>query len=312
LLRPVADSPVIYLILAHQNENKMVRYDPKNWWGLIFQFHKSDTFRRLFWIILSIAIFSLVIAYLTHEVLGEENFKSTTIFHSLLGFVISLLLVFRTNTAYDRWWEGRRLWGQLVNDTRTISLKLDVFLPKEDLVSRTRMAELLGDFPTILKEHLRNNKVAGKYPTDIHQPNYIAHLILSQINTFYKDKKIQDNEYLSLINDFNTFQTVAGACERIKNTPIPYSYSLFIKKFIFIYILSMPFAMVMEFHYYTALIVPFVFYVFGSLELIAEGIEDPFSTDSDDLPTDQIAKNIGINSQEIFTPYAKTEEEEAV
>ena len=170
----------------------------------------------------------------------------------------------------------------------------------------------MSDFPAILKEHLRNNKVSGKYPTDVHQPNYVAHTILSLITQFYRDKKINDQEYLSLITDFNTFQTVTGACERIKNTPIPYSYSLFIKKFIFIYIISMPFALVMEFHYYTALICPFVFYVFASLELIAEGIEDPFSTDTDDLPTDQIAKNIGINTGEIFTPYVKHEAEEDV
>jgi len=290
----------------------MVKYDPKNWWGLIFQFHKSDTFRRLFWVILSLSIFSLVIAFLTHEVFGEENFKSTTVFHSLLGFVISMLLVFRTNTAYDRWWEGRRLWGQLVNDSRTISLKLDVFVPKDDLGTRLKLAEIMSDFPFILKEHLRNNKVPGKYPVDIHQPNYVAHELLMIIKKLHGDKKVNDTEYLSLINDFNTFQTVVGACERIKNTPIPYSYSLFIKKFIFIYILSMPFAMVMEFHYYTALIVPFVFYVFASLELIAESIEDPFSTDSDDLPTDQIAKNIGINVTEIYTPYVKTDAEENV
>ncbi len=290
----------------------MVKYDPKNWWGLIFQFHKSDTFRRLFWIMLSIAVFSLIIAYLTHEELGEGDYKGTTVFHSLLALVISMLLVFRTNTAYDRWWEGRRLWGQLVNDTRTMSLKLDTFLPKSDRQSRTELAVLMGDFPAILKEHLRNNKVPGKYPIDVHQPNYVASCILKSITQLHRDGKLHDQEYLTLINDFNTFQTVAGACERVKNTPIPYSYSLFIKKFIFIYILSMPFAMVMEFHYWTALIVPFVFYVFASLELIAEGIEDPFSTDSDDLPTDQIAKNIHINSVEIFTPYVKTDEEEPV
>jgi putative membrane protein len=290
----------------------MVKYDPKNWWGLIFQFHKSDTFRRLFWIMLSLTVFSLIIAYVTHEVLGEENFKSTTVFHSILGFVISLLLVFRTNTAYDRWWEGRRLWGQLVNDTRSISIKLDTFLPKEDKESRRKITEALSDFPLVLKEHLRNNKVPGKYPTDVHQPNYVAHSVLTLITGFRKDGKLSDPEYLSLIQDFNLFGTVSGACERIKNTPIPYSYSLFIKKFIFIYILSMPFALVMEFHYYTALIVPFVFYVFASLELIAEGIEDPFSTDSDDLPTDQLAKNIGINTSEIFTPYIKHDAEENV
>jgi putative membrane protein len=288
----------------------MVKYDPKNWWGLIFQFHKSDTFRRLFWIMLSLCVFGLIIAYITHEKLPQENFKSTSVFHTILGFVISLLLVFRTNTAYDRWWEGRRLWGQLVNDTRTISIKLDAFLPKGDISGRTELTALLSDFPLILKEHLRNKKVEGKYPTTVHQPNLVASKLINLITQFHTDKKLNDSQYLSLINDFNTFQTVAGACERIKNTPIPYSYSLFIKKFIFIYIISMPFALVMEFHYFIAIIVPFVFYVLASLELIAEGIEDPFSTDVDDLPTDQLAKNIGINTSEIFNPLIKNEEEE--
>jgi ion channel-forming bestrophin family protein len=290
----------------------MIKYDPKNWWGLIFQFHKSDTFRRLFWVMLSLAIFGLIVAYITHEELGEEKYEGTTVFHSLLGLVISLLLVFRTNTAYDRWWEGRRLWGQLVNDTRSISIKLDTFLPKDELDGRRQMAILLSDFPAILKEHLRDKKVSGKYPTDVHQPNYVSSCILKLITKFYHEKKLTEIQYLSLIQDFNLFGTVSGACERIKNTPIPYSYSLFIKKFIFIYILSMPFALVMEFHYSIALIVPFVFYVFASLELIAEGIEDPFSTDTDDLPTDQLAKNIGINTSEIFTPYIKQDEEEPV
>lgn len=288
----------------------MIKYDPKNWWGLIFQFHKSDTFRRLFWMQVSIVILCLIIAYITHEVFAEGNFKGTTVFHSILGFVISLLLVFRTNTAYDRWWEGRKLWGTLVNDTRSISLKIDAFLPIDDLETRKEFAALMGDFPAVLKEHLRNIKVSGKFPIDVHQPNYVASCILKLITKQHREKKLTDNEYLTLINDFNSFQSVTGACERIKNTPIPYSYSLFIKKFIFIYILSMPFALVMEFHYYTALIVPFVFYVFASLELIAESIEEPFGTDSDDLPSDQLAINIKISVQEIFTPYVKASDEE--
>ncbi len=288
----------------------MVRYDPKNWWGLIFQFHKSDTFRRLFWIMLSIAIFSLIIAYVTHELVGEENFRGTTVFHSILGFVISLLLVFRTNTAYDRWWEGRKLWGGLVNLSRAMSIKLDAFLAKDDKVNRDNLQFLISQYPLILKEHLRDKKVPGYFPIDVHQPNYIATAIIKVFTRMNTEKQLTDNEYLTLIKDVDEYSTICGACERIKNTPIPYSYSLFIKKFIFIYILSMPFALVMEFHYYTALIVPFVFYVLASLELIAEGIEDPFSTDSDDLPTDQIAINIGISVQEIFTPYVKTSDEE--
>jgi putative membrane protein len=88
----------------------MINYDPKSWWGLIFKFHKSDTFRRLLPAMVSVALFCTAIAYLGIEV-WPNHLHSTTAFHSLLGFVISLLLVFRTNTAYERWWEGRRQWG---------------------------------------------------------------------------------------------------------------------------------------------------------------------------------------------------------
>ena len=288
----------------------MIKYDPKNWWGLIFQFHKSDTFRRLFWIIFSLAAFCVIIAYLIHEIVGKEKFYSTTVFHSILGFVISLLLVFRTNTAYDRWWEGRKHWGSLVNLSRALSIKLDAFLHKDDIKARDRLQFLISEYPAIFKEHLREKKVPGNFPIDVHQPNYIATMLLKIFTQLNHEKKINTAEYLSLIKDVDVYSDVCGACERIKNTPIPYSYSLFIKKFIFIYILSMPFAFVIEFHYWTALIVPFIFYVFASLELIAEGIEEPFSTDNDDLPTDQLAANIKISVQEIFTPYIKTSDEE--
>jgi putative membrane protein len=96
------------------------------------------------------------------------------------------------------------------------------------------------------------------------------------------------------------FSEICGACERIKKTPIPYSYSLFIKKFIFVYIVSIPFCFLHPFGYWTALFSVFVFYVLASLELIAEEIENPFGDDANDLPTEQIAKTISANVHEIL------------
>ena len=91
-----------------------------------------------------------------------------------------------------------------------------------------------------------------------------------------------------------------GACERIKNTPIPYSYSIFIKKFIFIYVTTLPLAFVTIFGYYSALIATFIFYVLVSMEVLAEEIEDPFGTDDNDLPTDQLCERIKANVEEVF------------
>ena len=104
----------------------MIRYNPKEWFTFIFRLHKADTFRQLTPMMLSIALYVGVVALLEIEVfnLGKDSHLiNITVMHGMLGFVISLLLVFRTNTAYDRWWEGRRLLGSLVNNSRNLAMK---------------------------------------------------------------------------------------------------------------------------------------------------------------------------------------------
>jgi putative membrane protein len=108
-------------------------------------------------------------------------------------------------------------------------------------------------------------------------------------------------EQLLYINpEITSFTDICGACERIKNTPIPYSYSAFLKKFIFLYIITLPVGYVFQLGYYVVPVTAIVFYVLGSLELIAEEIEDPFGTDDNDLPTVQISNNIHKHVSEII------------
>ena len=111
----------------------MIKYNPKNWFGLIFEFHKSDTLRKLIYVLIIYSLFSLLIVYLE---LHYTNFESTIAIHSLIGFIIGLLLVFRTNTAYDRWWEGRKLVGALVNTSRNLALKLNAIIDEKDKSKR--------------------------------------------------------------------------------------------------------------------------------------------------------------------------------
>jgi len=100
--------------------------------------------------------------------------------------------------------------------------------------------------------------------------------------------------------ELQLFTDIWGACERIKNTPIPFSYSVFIKKFIFFYTITLPFGDVFSLGYYVIPVVAFVFYVLASLELIAEEIEDPFGGDENDIPTEKIAHNIHTHVWEIL------------
>lgn len=134
----------------------MVQYNPKEWFGLIFTFHQSDTFRKLFWVMVSGAIYSFALAYLEIEVLFL-NYKSTPALHSILGFVLSILLVFRTNTAYDRWWDGRKHWGALTNYSRSLAIKLHSIIPNTH-AERAALFELIGLNPKVLAAHLRNKK----------------------------------------------------------------------------------------------------------------------------------------------------------
>lgn len=287
----------------------MVAYNPKDWFGLIFKFHKADTFRKLFWVLLSMAIYTGLVVYIEKEVFDLKYAGSSEI-HSLTGLVISLLLVFRTNTAYDRWWEGRKLWGALVNVSRNFALKLSTFVPQEDKEKRKELASMISAYSNILKDHLRTQDVevlskllpdAVAYDkTNNHIPNVLANRIQEELETMYRENKIGESAYLALINDLNQFTDICGACERIKNTPIPYTYNIFLKKFIFIYTITMPFSFVENFGYWTILVTLFVLYAFVSLEMIAEEIEDPFGEDSNDLPTNNLAKKIGENVNSIL------------
>lgn len=283
----------------------MIIYNPKDWLRLIFTFHRSDTFRVLLPGMLALGLFTLLIDYLIIDVL-KIGHKGTFALHSLLGFVISLLLVFRTNSAYDRWWEGRKLWGTMVNASRDLAMKLNTALAN-DKEEREQWWLLISNYVLACKHHLRGKTSAAlphssmQYPPNfwaesLHVPNAIAGELYTRAYHLRNKGKLSDTSLLSLHHDLQTLVDVIGACERIKNTPIPFGYSLFIKKFIFIYVITMPIAFVADFGYYAIPIVVFVFYVLSSLELIAEEIEDPFGEDDNDLSIDELCQTISKNT----------------
>jgi putative membrane protein len=286
----------------------MINYNPKNWLNFIFSFHKSDTVRMMWKELVYISALSVLIAYVEITFFPEAYFlKNLTAVYSLLGFVISLLLVFRTNTAYDRWWEGRKAWGALVNDSRSLSSKLSALhLTAEEKISFTRLIPL---FVYATKQHLRNQDLKEEASAQLdlndmdlsgNQPLRIVQMLRAEVEQLYQKGTVQHMQWFAINNDLDALIDSLGICERIKNTPIPFSYSLFIKKFIFIYVITMPLAFVPLFGYLSAFISTFVFYALVSMELLAEEIEEPFGIDENDLPTDQLCLTIQNNVQQIF------------
>ena len=287
----------------------MTSYNPKDWISFIFNISKADTFRKLIPMMFLIGLYSAVIAYLEIEywdLPDDSPVKNISIMHGMLGFVISLLLAYRTNTAYDRWWEGRKIWGSLINNSRNLSIKLSVIL--QDEKDRTYFRKMIPSYASILHKHLNDTDTSKQLFDDVdleidhhkHKPNQVVQMLFQKINDLYVSKKITGDQLIILNSEIQSFTEICGACERIKNTPIPYSYSAFIKKFIFIYVLTLPFGYVFNLGYFVIPVVVFIFYVLASLELIAEEIEDPFGKDVNDLPTKKIAESIKKHVDEII------------
>lgn len=285
----------------------MINYNPKDWITFIFHVHKADTIRTLWPLMLSVAAFSGAIAYLelNYLRLAETTYvKNIGMMHNLLGFVISMLLVFRTNTSYDRWWEGRRLLGALTNVSRNFAIKIKALKLKPAHVEFFDYA--IAKYAFALKEHLREKQYFGKNSLLIevdggkHIPNQVAASISSRVFELQANGEITNEQLIILNGDVQQFTEICGGCERIRNTPIPYSYSAFIKKFIFIYVITLPFGWVFSLGYFVVPIVPFILYVLASLELIAEEIENPFGEDPNDLPVSEICNNIEKHVGEIL------------
>lgn len=287
----------------------MIKYNPKTWFKHIVSLKHSDTFTKLWKELIAIGLLTLGIAYL--EVTYVENtepLNSLMQVYSLVGFALSLLLVFRTNTAYDRWWEGRKKWGELVNNSRNLSLKISTLAKHND--DRAYFRRMISNFAFAMKEHLREGvaldqlDLTAKELQEIesfdHKPNYILKGLYTRLEVLKQTGALSEQNYIVVDTNMKSFSDIIGACERIKNTPIPYSYSVFFKKFIFLYVTTLPLAFVNSFGYYSSIVSIFVFYILVSMEILAEEIEDPFGTDDNDLPTDGLSEKIKSNIHEIL------------
>lgn len=284
----------------------MIDYEPKDWFKYLISFDKADTARKLAPVLLGVALYCTAVAWFVIEYVHpgpDSDLKNIAIMHSLLGFVISTLLVFRTNTAYDRWWEGRKAWGSLTNNSRNLALKLAHILAPDDADSRAFFRAMIPNYAVALKNHLRGQFNAAEFapcpgfaPAELnpaqHVPNQVAMRLFSKMDELYQAGTFRPEHLLVLNQEFSTFTDIVGICERIHTTPIPYSYSSFLKKFVAVYCLTLPLGYVLSLHYWVIPVVVFVFYVLTSLELIAEEIEDPFGTDANDLPTERMTAGI--------------------
>jgi len=279
----------------------MIAYNPRAWFTFIFRLHKSETLSVLGPLLWAVAAYAAIVTYLEEQYLNDPDLishtQSISIMYTMLGFTLSMLLVFRTNTAYDRWWEGRKLWGSLTNSSRILANHFSILFAT-DGERRQRLAQNLGTFGQALQYHLRNERapvnLASPTPWDNapHQPLAVHQELIRQLHQAVAQGHLTENQLLHLQPELSDLMNVCGACERIKTTPIPFSYSVFLKKFVFYYVMIFPVVYAPSMGYAVVPVTAFILYVLASVELIAEEIEDPFHGDPNDLPTAEMASKI--------------------
>lgn len=204
----------------------------------------------------------------------------------LAGIVFGWLLSFRTQTAYARWWDGRGLWGQLVNDTRNLVLKAAALIDDRD--ERAKLAGVLVRFAASLRDHLRKPK-GDPGP---HEPMAAAGEVFRILRGWRDDGRIDGFAYLALDRHARELMNVCGACEKIRSTPLAASYRGLLRKGITGYMFLLPWMVNDDLGWLTIPVAVLIAYAVVGLELIATGIEDPFGHDGDDLPLDAIVETI--------------------
>lgn len=283
----------------------------QSWLKDIKHLFTSYTMKKVVITSLWMGLFTSILVVLHYTLNFSIPLKVGTSIFSVLGIVLSILLVFRTNTAYDRWWEGRKQWGALVNHTRNLAIAVNTTFPENDRESRKRMAQLVSNFCLSLKEHLRSGTVLDElidlsetdhasYKEKKHVPNFISMQIHTLIEKMHRADKITPYDHLNIKPHTQALLDILGACERIKKTPIPFSYNVYLKIFISAYGLFLPFALLSDFGFFAIPIAILVIFAFMGMELMAEEIEDPFGLDCNDLPTGDIANTIKQNVHEIL------------
>ncbi|MEM9258182.1 MAG: bestrophin family protein [Bacteroidota bacterium] len=291
-----------------------------NWFGDMRHLFTSWTMTRIARSVAGIGIYAAIFIWLI-DYLRLENFliMDPTVF-SLLGVILSLFLGFRTTTAYDRWWEARKQWGALVNHSRNMAIYVDSMWPESDTGIRRFMAKHIANFCLGLTWHLRDGVKLDKlvylspeeeayYSTKDHVPNFIALRIFQRMAAAHRDGTINEGDYINIKAQHQALLDILGACERIKKTPIPFSYNVYLKIFITAYGILLPCGLAESFGWTAVPVTMLVFFALLGIELMGEEIEDPFGLDCNDLPTGGIANTIKKNVFEILEDRTPVETE---
>jgi len=278
----------------------MVNYDARNWLAVLTQTHGS-VMPRLVPRVLCVALLGVLATY----VFEHHAFKLASVAHTMVGAALGLLLVFRTNASYDRYWEGRKLLGASINRLRDLMRQVAGAVPGEaghKLAVELRRRLIL--FFGLQRQYLRNERnldefddlLRGSEKSELEPLNARPVAYLASITRLLTDAHRQgllDGElYRNVDLNLCALLDNLGGAERIVKTPVPFAYAQHIKGFLFIFCFTLPFVLAEPTGRWDAIACAAVAYALFGIEEIGVEIEDPFGDDPNDLPLEAIEEGL--------------------
>jgi putative membrane protein len=266
--------------------------------------------------VLMVAVYAITI-YCVHQ---YYNFKDVSIpltVPTILGTIISLLLAFRSNQAYDRWWEARILWGGIVNDCRTFARQVLTFVDSshdgeqkwalKERIIRRQMAWCYSLSCHLRGQNAKDNLEAYLTDDDVKNIKKLDHIPLAinelqghDLRTLYKLGWINEYQQVALDNTLTNFMNSMGGCERIKNTVFPVTYSVYIHWLVMFFVLLLPFSLMEFFGIFQVPLVIAISSAFFLIEKMAIHLQDPFENKPTDTPTTTISRTIEKNLKQMM------------
>jgi len=271
----------------------MIIRKKEHWFKMLFVWHGSVLPRLLPRLIL-LFVLSVGVAYL-HGIIFSFKIPLNPAPLTLFGFVLALFLGFRNNVSYDRFWEGRKLWGALLNVARSLTRQALTLKKTKDISSVSEFIQMLGSFIFALKHQLRKTdpyddlkqRLSEEKLELVMKAKYKPVILMRLMAEWVQEAKDQDEidtiQQARFDENLDKLADIVGGCERIVSTPIPYSYRVLLHRTVYIYCALLPFGLVDTLEWFMPFIVIFVAYTFVAFEAIADEIEDPFGVEANDL-----------------------------
>ncbi|PWN62253.1 bestrophin family protein [Chryseobacterium oncorhynchi] len=276
-----------------------------NWLKMLFIW-RGSVLKKIVVQLIIISLFSLAIYYFKGKIFDYKVHLNPTIF-TLIGLALAIFMGFCNSASYDRFWEGRKLWGLLVIETRSLTrqiLSLVNDSSPEAKEEKQKIIKLISAFCWSLNYQLRDKSgtehlsrlLSPEQVDQLKDKKFIPSIILGFIADWLSEQNKKGNidtiVMTTMDHQLNQFSNISGGCERIYNTPLPFAYSILLHRTVYLYCFWLPFGLVDSLGWVMPLIVLLISYTFIALDAIIQEIGEPFGEEENDLALNSICRTI--------------------